>query len=330
MQHPFRALLLSAALCTLPAIAGAQEQATATPAAAIAAFEHNAGVHPGQRRNHTKGICARGEFTGTAGGREYSRSALFSGATIPVVARFSLPGGNPAAADTAPSPRGMALEFQLPDGALQHMTMLNVPIFSAATPESFLAGLHAAAPDPATGKPDPERIAAWHASYPDTRPFTVWMRGYAPPASYANASYYSIHAFRFIDAAGTETPVKWRFVPRDGERDLSAEEQRTLPRDFLADRLARRAAAGPIAWDLLLTIGTAGDPTDDPTRAWPAERTRVKVGTLYLTAVGGDACTDINFDPMVLAPGIEASDDPILRFRSPVYAISHAKRSGGL
>lgn len=330
MPHPLHLVIVLAALAALSPAVSAQEQATATPAAAIAAFEHNAGVHPGQRRNHIKGICAAGEFVGSAEGRARSRSALFDGTAVPVVARFSLPGGNPAAADTAPSPRGLALEFRLPAGELQHMTMLNVPIFSAATPQSFLDGLHAAAPDPTTGKPDPARLAAARAAHPDTRAFSEFMRDYRPPASYANASYFGIHAFRFVNAEGEASLVRWRFVPRDGEQTLTPEEMASLPADFLGERLERRAEAGLIEWDLLLTIGEPDDPADDPTLAWPAEREEVPAGTLRLSAVGGDACTPINFDPMVLSRGIEATNDPILRFRSPVYGISHGKRVNGL
>jgi hypothetical protein len=79
----------------------------------IDAFEGDFGVHPGQRRNHTKGLCAAGEFVGTSDAAALSRSALFSGKTIPVVARFSLGGGDPEAPDAAP-PRGVGLEFHLP------------------------------------------------------------------------------------------------------------------------------------------------------------------------------------------------------------------------
>jgi catalase len=98
----------------------------------IDAFEGTFGVHPGQRRNHIKGTCASGDFVGTTEAAALSRSALFSGKTIPVVARFSLGGGSPDVPDAAPVPRGMALEFHLPGGAVQHMTMINVPIFAAA------------------------------------------------------------------------------------------------------------------------------------------------------------------------------------------------------
>src|ERR1700731_596852 len=94
----------------------------------IDAFEGTFGVHPGQRRNHIKATGAGGECVGPAGGATPSRSMLFSGKTIPVIARFSLGGGSPEVPDAAPAPRGMALEFHLPGGALQHITMINVPI----------------------------------------------------------------------------------------------------------------------------------------------------------------------------------------------------------
>jgi catalase len=121
----------------LMAPAGAAESAV-TADEVVGAFEKNFGVHPGQRRNHTKGTCAAGEFVGLPVAQVYTRSALFSGKTLPVVARFSMPGGNPGVPDAAKVPRGLALQFSLPDGGLQHMTMLNTPVFGAATPQTFL------------------------------------------------------------------------------------------------------------------------------------------------------------------------------------------------
>jgi len=118
-----------AALAGAATSAGAQEPVTAPEV--VTALEGAYGVHPGQRRNHTKGMCALGSFVGTPEAASYSRSALFSGSTIPVVARFSLAGGNPKAADTEKSPRGMALEFRLSDGSKQHMTMLNTMFYAA-------------------------------------------------------------------------------------------------------------------------------------------------------------------------------------------------------
>ena len=135
----------------------------------IDAFEGTFGVNQGQRKNHTKGTCAAGEFVGTADAAVLSRSLLFSGKTIPVLARFSLGGGNPQVPDAAPAPRGMALELRL-GGALQHITMINVPIFGATTPASFRDALVAAKPDPKTGQPDPEKLKAYAATHPDAMP----------------------------------------------------------------------------------------------------------------------------------------------------------------
>src|SRR6266436_4642713 len=132
----------------------------------IDAFEGTFGVHPGQRRNHIKGTCAVGEFVGTSDAAALSRSTLFSGKTIPVVARFSLGGGNPDVPDAAPAPRGMALEFHLPGDSVQHITMIDAPIFAAVSPASFRDLILAAKPDPKTGKPDPQKLKAYAATHP--------------------------------------------------------------------------------------------------------------------------------------------------------------------
>lgn len=324
------ACALALALALPPAFAAGEE---VTADAVVAALEAAFGVHPGERRNHIKGICAAGTFVGTREAARYSRSALFSGRPVPVTARFSLAGGNPKAPDTAKSARGMALELRLPDGQLQHMTMLNTPVFGAANPRTFLDLITALRPDPATGKPDPEKIKAFRASHPESQAQAQFLDNHNPPASYASSAYFGIHAFRFVDRADKATPVRWRFVPHDGERRLSDKDLKTAGPDFLEADLLARTRRGPVRWDMVLTVGEAGDATDDPTQAWPEARQQLKAGTLTLTAATpqkGAPCEAINFDPLVMGDGIAASDDPVLRFRSPAYAASFAKRMGGL
>ena len=61
----------------------------------------------------------------------------------------------------------------------------------------------------------------------------------------------------------------------------------------------------------------------------PKDREEIKAGTLTISKAmmqKGAKCESINFDPLVLSEGIEATNDPILLFRSPSYAISFAKR----
>lgn len=299
----------------------------------VTAIEGTFGVTPGERRNHTKGICALGEFVGAPDAANYSRSALFSGKPIQVVARFSLAGGNPKAPDTAKSARGMALEFRLPDGELQHMTMLNTPVFGAMHPKTFLDLMIATKPDPATGKPDPEKIKEFKATHPDNLAQAEFLAKNNPPASYATSAYFGIHTFKFINRANKTSLVRWRFVPQDGEKRLSDDDLKSSPANFLEYALIERAKLGPVRWDMVVSIGEPGDPENNPTLAWPESRKQIKAGTLSITSVmpqKGAACEKINFDPLVMGKGIAPTNDPILLFRSPAYAISFAKRLGGM
>jgi catalase len=153
-----------------------------------------------------------------------------------------------------------------------------------------------------------------------------------PPESYATSAYYSIHTFKFVDASGRVHPVKWRFIPHDGEKRLTASELATAPKDFLQQRLIERVSKGPAQWDMVVYEGEPGDPEDNATIAWPETRKHFKAGTLTITRAmtqSGAECEKINFDPLVVADGIAATNDPVLLFRSPAYAISFAKRLSG-
>ena len=311
---------------------GASQHKEVTADQVVTALEGAYGVHPGQRRNHTKGTCALGTFVGMPEAVAYSRSALFSGQLVPVVARFSLAGGNPTAPDADRSPRGMALEFRLPNGGLQHMTMINTPMFFAAMPRTFLDKMLALKPDPATGKPDSEALKAFAASHPDNAGQAKFLADNNPPKSYAQSSYYGIHTFKFINRENKLTLVRWRFVPQDGEQQLTAAELKSEPNNFLEQALIERTRRGPVLWDMLLTIGEPGDPENDPTILWPKDRKELRVGTLTISSAmnqEGAGCENINYDPLVMADGIAATDDPVLLFRSSSYGVSASKRLQG-
>lgn len=326
-----RWMLASVLALSAPLGMAAQDEVSADQV--VTAIEGTFGVTPGERRNHAKGTCANGEFVGSPEAAAYSKSGLFSGKSIPVIARFSLSGGNPKAPDAAKSARGMALQFKLTEGGLQHMTMLNTPVFGAMQPRTFLDLMVATKPDPATGKPDPEKIKAFKASHPDNLAQAEYLANNNPPASYANSSYWGIHTFKFINRENKNTLVRWRFVPQDGVKRLTDDELKSAPANFLEKTLIDRANKGPARWDMMVSIGEPGDPEDNPTLAWPESRRQIKAGTLTISSAmpqKGAQCEKVNFDPLVMGDGIAPTNDPILLFRSPAYAFSFAKRLGGL
>ncbi len=333
MSFMVSALGLSIGIFTLgstPSLA-AQDQVAADQV--VGAIEGAFGVTPGERRNHTKGVCALGEFVGSSKLAPYSRSALFFGTAIPVVARFSLAGGNPKVPDTAKSARGMALEFRLPNGNLQHMTMLNTPMFGAAQPQTFFDQMVAMKPDPATGKLDPEKIKAFKATHPDNRAQAESLDQNNPPISFATSAYFGIHTFKFINKKNKTTMVRWHFVPEGGEQRLSNDQVKSMPPNFLEQDLIERTKKGPARWDMMVWIGQPGDPEDNPTLLWPKNRKEVKAGRLTISSAmpqKGAECEKINFDPLVMSDGIAPTNDPILLFRSPAYAVSFGKRLGGM
>ena len=293
----------------------------------IATFAKIFGEHPGVRKGHAKGFCVSGHFQGDTAAAAYSDGVLFSGQQYPLIGRFSLAGGNPQAAENSRSPRGLGVQIQLPTGSYQQLALLSTPVFGAKDPASFLGLLQASVPG-ADGKPNLAAIAAYRASHPDTQAQARYLADSAPPASYASTFYYGLHTF-YLQKGQQQTAVRWQLEPLDGVAGLTDAEIAAKPSDFLQQRLSERLKKGPVQFRWQLVLAAPSDPLLDPSQQWPAKRQRVPAGLITLTAVGGNSCDGVNFDPNVLASGITASADPVLQMRSAAYAISFGKRITG-
>jgi catalase len=291
-------------------------------------FQKNEGVFPGFRRNHAKGVCVSGYFESSGAAARYSVAQVFApGQRTLVVGRLSIPGTNPYAWDDSTPIRGMALKFTQADGQQWRTAMNAVPAFPVATPEADYEFMKLQQPDPATGDPNLKKLAAFFATHPRANAFRIWDRTTKPSASYATERYNSLDAFEFVDGHGRRHAVRWSMLP---EVDAGANQAPTDDPSYLAADLRRRLSQGPLKWRLSITLANPGDPIDDAARAWPANRRHVDAGTLVIQATQPQKtgpCRDINFDPTVLPTGIEPSDDPLLRFRSEVYAESHRRRT---
>jgi len=303
---------------------------TLTPARITDAFEHVAGVHPGFRRNHAKGVGVSGFFEGNGTGVRFSKAVVFRPGRVPVIGRFSLSGGRPDVADAPDEVRGLGLQFSLPDGEVWRTAMINLPVFPFRTPEAFYEQLVASVPDPRTGKPDPARMKAFLERHPETAQALAIIKGQPVSSGFDNTAFHALNAFRFINAAGESVPVRWLLEPMQPFEAAGA-ASRPRDRNYLFDALIAQVQRQPQRWHLILVIGQPGDSTRDATIAWPAGRERVDVGTLTLARMEAEdtsPATDINFDPLVLPAGIAPSDDPLLSARSAVYSRSFTRREG--
>jgi catalase len=301
-----------------------------TPARFTDGFEEVAGVHPGFRRNHAKGLGVSGSFESNGNGIRLSTAVVFRPGRLPVIGRFSLGGGQPYVADKPDTVRGLGLQFSLPDGEAWRTAMVNLPVFPVSTPEAFYEQLLASKPDPETGKPDPEKMQAFLARHPETVRAMTLLKDRPVSSGFENCTFYGLNAFRFTDAAGNSTPVRWLVRPQQSF-EPAGPPAASEDRNYLFDALLARIGRGPLRWHLLVIVGQPGDPTNDATLAWPEGRETVDVGTLTLDRAESDetsAATDINFDPLVLPAGIAPSDDPLLSARSAVYSQSYTRRAG--
>ncbi len=296
-----------------------------TPQAFLDAFNNAFGRHSGFRTNHAKGVSVAGWFESNGNGTELSTAAVFAPGRTPVLGRFSAAGGNPHTVDTPAAGRGLGLAFGFPGSRQWRTAMLNLPVFPDDSPQSFYDRLVATAVVPGTGKPEPAAMTRFYASHPPAARAMAILKQHAPTPGFADSIFSGLNAFYFVSQSGVRTPVRWKLIP------LQQALPPTSGPDALFDPLVRQLGAAPLRWRLVLTVGTRDDPTNDATLPWPADRRTVDAGLLTLDSVDTEAkgnARDINFDPLVLPPGIEPSDDPLLSARSAVYAASYRRRTG--
>jgi catalase len=301
-----------------------------TQARAMAVFEQAGGRHPGFRRNHAKGVCVAGWFESNGQAVALSNAAVFKPGRIPIVGRFAISGDMAFQADKPATVRSMALRFMLPGVEEWRTGMNNVPVFVANSAQGFLDEVLASVADPITGKPDPAKMKLFMADHPESvRAIAVIMK--TPLSSgFADATYNSLNAFRMINATGKSIPVRWATVPMQPFKSEEAGQTASSDRNYLFDDLIAQLGQHPLLWRLVITIGQPSDPTNDATLPWPADRQQVDAGTVTLDQVSSEEtgrCTDVNYDPLVLPPGIEPSDDPLLGARSAAYSRSFTLRA---
>ena len=327
------AVATAISMLTLGAMAqtasGMPAASASDPSALVNQFEATGGKFEGYRRSGAKGICAVGEFIGTADARALSTASVFSGKPVPVVVRFSVGGGNPKAADNAKSQRNLALQFNLPNDELWIMGNISAPVFGASSPQQLMDALVSRQPDPVTKVADPAKVKAFNDANPEVLLQAKHYASQPVPASFGSVNYWGVHAYGFVNTSGAKQFGKWIFEPVGGLQGLTDDEVKAKGGSFLFDDLRQRVKEGKVAFNFNLELAQPGDKIDSATVPLPDGRKKVNMGELKITAVsedGGGSCLTTNYNPMVMPKGVEASADPMLPARAAPYAISLGRR----
>jgi catalase len=208
----------------------------------MAAFQDANGIHAGFRRNHAKGVCVTGWFESSGQAAELSKAAVFRPGRVPLVGRFALAGGMPFQTDAPATVRSMALRFLLPGGEEWRTGMNNIPVFAVNSARGFYEQLLASSPDPATGKPDPAKMKAFLAAHPETGRALSLIKKRQVTSGFADSTFNSLNAFRFVDTAGASVPVRWSTVPVQPSAVESAEPSAAGDKNYLFDGLIAQIA----------------------------------------------------------------------------------------
>jgi catalase len=295
-----------------------------TPQVLVDGFAGPSGPPLGHRRNHSKGICFTGVFEANGSGSELSRARVFTQGQYPVVGRFNLAVADPNADDAKARVRGLGLMISTPDGQNWRMAMIDAPFFPVSTVEAF-RGLQIA-----SASKEPDAIPKFAQAHPEFAAFGGWAQSAPWTGSYAEEPYNALNAFIFTDSSGNDHAVRWSLVPAAEPVPVPPAELAKRGPNFLETEITDRIKKGPARWTMKVTVANAGDPTADPSKAWPQDRRSVEVGTLTVQQIEAEAdgpCRDINFDPTVLPNGIRTSDDPFPAARSSAYRVSYDRRT---
>jgi catalase len=295
-----------------------------TPDKFVDALTPPTGVALGHRRNHAKGICFTGVFDADGAGTALSSAQVFTRGQYPALGRFNLGTADPNAPDATVRVRGMGLRISTPDGQEWRGALINPPIFAVSTPKAFYELLLASA------SKDPVAMKTFAAAHPEFAAFGTWAKSGASTGSYAEERYNSLNSFVFTDSSGAEHAVRWSLLPSAQPVFVSPDDLAKRGPNFLEQEIAERVRSAPQRWTMVVTVANPGEPTADPTKAWPEGRRTLDVGTLVVQQIEPERdgpCRDINFDPTVLPSSIRTSDDPFPAARSAAYAKSYDLRT---
>ncbi len=301
-----------------------------------------------ERIVHARGSGAHGFFECTRAIPELTRATVFAkkGKRTPVFCRFSTVAGSKGSKDTPRDVRGFAVKFYSDEGNWD-LVGNNIPVFFIQDAIKFPDLVHAVKPEADRAFP---QAASAHDTFwdfvslmPETIHMIMWaMSDRALPRSLRMMEGFGVHTFRFVNAAGESSFVKFHWRPRLGMQSTLWDEAVKISgadSDYHRRDLWEAITSGnPPEWDLGLQVFdeafAAAQPYDvlDATKLIPEEDLPLTiVGRLVLDRWPDNFFAEteqVAFLPSNVIPGIDFSDDPLLQGRLFSYLDTQKSRLG--
>ncbi|MEO6079135.1 MAG: catalase [Steroidobacteraceae bacterium] len=302
-----------------------------------------------ERIVHARGSGAHGFFECRQPLGDITAASLFAkkGKRTPVFARFSTVVGERGSADTARDVRGFAVKFYTDEGNWD-LVGNNIPVFFIQDAMKFPDLVHAAKPEPHFAMP---QAATAHDNFwdfvslmPESTHMLMWvMSDRAIPRSYRMMQGFGVHTFRFVNAAGESTFVKFHWTPVAGTHSLDWDEAVKISGadpDFHRRDLWEAIEAGAFPeWELGVQLFSEEDAERfsfdvlDATKLVPEELVPVRpVGRLVLNRNPDNFFAEteqVAFCTAHIVPGIDFTNDPLLAGRIHSYVDTQISRLGG-
>jgi catalase len=301
-----------------------------------------------ERVVHARGFGAHGYFENYESLSHITKADLFQRPKekTPVFVRFSTVAGNKGSADLARDVRGFAVKLYTKEGNWD-IVGNNIPVFFIQDAIKFPDIIHAAKQEPDRGFPQAQTA---HDNFwdfisltPESMHMVMWiMSDRTIPRSFRFMEGFGVHTFRFVNANGKSTFVKFHWKPKLGLQSVVWNEAVKIngaDPDFHRRDLWNAIQMGDYPeWELGLQLfdDNFAEKFDfdvlDATKIIPEEQVPVRrVGRLVL-----DRCVEnffaeteqVAFCTQNIVPGIDFTNDPLLQGRNFSYLDTQLKRLG--
>ena len=302
-----------------------------------------------ERVVHARGSGAHGYFECTEDITDLTKAAPFAevGKRTPVFVRFSTVAGERGSADAVRDVRGFAVKFYTDEGNWD-LVGNNIPVFFIQDAIKFPDLIHAVKPEPHHQMP---QAASAHDTFwdfislmPESMHMIMWhLSDRAIPRSYRMMQGFGVHTFRFVNAQGRATLVKFHWTPVLGTHSLDWDEAVKIngaDSDFHRRDLWEAIEGGAFPeWLLQVQTFTEEEAAKwsfdvlDATKIVPEELVPLRtVGRMVLNRNPDNFFAEteqVAFCTQHIVPGIDFTNDPLLQGRNFSYHDTQLTRLGG-